>query len=105
MYWDLDHHQESCRYGGGLEMGHKTKEILVNGETKTIPISERMKELRGEDDLTDSQIAIISKFMTNKVSRKDEKAFGMGFAISCVLDEEISKLDKETSKARRSYLK
>jgi hypothetical protein len=41
--------------------------------------------------------------MAKKASSDERKAFAKGFAISCVLDEEISKLAKATSKARRSY--
>jgi hypothetical protein len=94
----------SWRCGERREMVRTAKKILLNEETEPTPISDRMKALRG-DDLTKSQVAIISKFISASVSKKDAKSYKSAYRTINVLDVERSKLDKATPKVQNTIKK
>lgn len=62
-----------------------------------VPVSDRMRELRGQE-LTDTQVAQIEKFMSTVESGRERQAFQKAFAIARALEDEISKFGTATGK-------
>jgi hypothetical protein len=90
-------------------MSRKAKEILVNEETKTIPISDPFTpEFEREREAWIQKNQRPREFISNESSLKDKKAFDRGYAISKPLvevEEDISKLCKGASRSRRKHLR
>ena len=73
----------------------------VDDETQTIPITGRIKELRGED-LTDHQKGIIEEFINREATPKEREAFLKGFANSAELDAVKTQLQEPITKSLRA---